>query len=155
MTSSSVLNQAGEQVVRQPLGPRQASGSRGRSLPDVAERAVDVCVIGGGPAGLAAATTCARAGAKTMLVDDQLAPRGSLRADPASVATTAEARTRDALDANVEVFGALDRDRLLPEDDGGVLAVASPAQLVRVHARAWIWPRWHAVNSVPDNDRPA
>src|SRR5260221_1979389 len=36
-----------------------------------------------------------------------------------------------------------------PEDDGGVLAVAAPDQLVRVHARAWIWATGGDVVNLP------
>ena len=43
-----------------------------------------------------------------------------------------------------------------PEDDSGVLAIAAPDQLVRVHARAWIWATGgYPVNlPIPENDRP-
>jgi sarcosine oxidase subunit alpha len=156
MTSSSMLNKLANKVVRQLSGLGKLPDRAAGALPDVAERTVDVCVIGGGPAGLAAAATCARAGVTTMLVDDQLRPGGSLRADPGSGRDQAEARTHDALSAGVELFARSTAIGYFPEDDGGVLAVASPAQLVRVHARAWIWATGgYAVNlPFPDNDRP-
>lgn len=41
--------------------------------------AVDVAVVGGGPAGMGAAVSAARAGASTVLFDEQTAPGGQLR----------------------------------------------------------------------------
>jgi len=38
----------------------------------------DVAVIGAGPAGMAAAATCARAGVDTVLIDEQAAPGGQI-----------------------------------------------------------------------------
>ena len=98
-------------------------------------------MIGGGPAGLAAATACATRRALDVLVDDQLRPGGSLRADPRDAAArVADARAgAQALGAGVEVLARATAIGFFPEDDGGVLAVAAPERLYRVHARAWIW----------------
>jgi len=61
-------------------------------------------VIGGGPAGLAAATTCAKLGLRVLLADDQLRPGGSLRTDPRTGRAEAEARLTAATAAGVEVL---------------------------------------------------
>ena len=155
MTGSSVLNKLANKVVRQLSGlgklPTHASPS-----PEVADRNVDACVIGAGPAGLAAATELAHAGKRVVLVDDQLHPGGSLRADPRSGRALAQKRVDAALAAGVELFARSTAIGFFPEDDGGVLAVASPAQLIRVHARAWVWATGGYVVNLPfaDNDRP-
>jgi sarcosine oxidase subunit alpha len=156
MTGSSVLNRLANKVVRQLSGLGKLPEHSARELPDVAERRVDVCVIGGGPAGLAAAIECARRGRSTLLVDDQLRPGGSLRADPRGGRELAEARWHAACDAGAEVLARATAIGFFPEDDGGVLAVAAPDRLYRVHARAWIWATGGYVVNLPfaDNDRP-
>ena len=156
MTGSSVLNKLANKVVRQLSGLGKLPAREAGELPAVAEREVDVCVIGGGPAGLAAATTCARAGLRVVLADDQLQPGGSMRADPRGGRERANTGVAEALAAGIELFARSTAIGYFPEDDGGVLAVATPAQLVRVHARAWIWATGgYAVNlPFPDNDRP-
>jgi sarcosine oxidase subunit alpha len=82
MTGSSVLNKLANKVVRQLSGLGKLPAAAPAELPEVGRADVDVCVIGGGPAGLAAAIATAAAGKRTLLVDDQLRPGGSLRADP-------------------------------------------------------------------------
>lgn len=157
MTGSSVLNKLANKVVRQLSGLGKLPATPATELPAVAERAVDACVIGGGPAGLAAAIACARAGRTTLLVDDQLHPGGSLRADPRGGRAAAEARVHGALAAGVELLARSTAIGFYPEDgDGGVLAVAAPEQLYRVRARAWIWASGGYPANLPfaDNDRP-
>src|SRR5215467_5819575 len=53
---------------------RQARGGAVSELRDT----YDVAVVGAGPAGLAAATVCARAGLSTVLFDEQPAPGGQI-----------------------------------------------------------------------------
>jgi len=156
MTSSSVLNKLANKVVRQLSGLGKLPDKPATELPEVAERNVDVCVIGGGPAGLAAATTCAKAGKRTLLVDDQLRPGGSLRADPRTGRDQAEATCAAAVNAGVEVLARSTAIGFFPEDDRGVLAIASPERLYRVHARAWIWATGGYAVNLPfqENDRP-
>ena len=48
------------------------------SFPETLRPAYDVIVIGAGPAGLAAATTSAEAGLKTLLVDENPSPGGQI-----------------------------------------------------------------------------
>ncbi|MDB4971615.1 MAG: FAD-dependent pyridine nucleotide-disulfide oxidoreductase, partial [Myxococcales bacterium] len=68
MTGSSMLNRLANKVVRQLSGLGKLPAHAATELPAVAERAIDVCVIGGGPAGLAAATTAAVRGLRVLLV---------------------------------------------------------------------------------------
>jgi len=155
MTGSSVLNRLANKVVRQLSGLGKLPDRPAAELPAVGVRSVDVCVIGGGPAGLAAATATARAGRSTILVDDQLRPGGSLRTDPRTGRRAAEGRWADAVTAGVEVLARSTAIGYFPEDDG-VLAVSSPDRLYRIHAASWIWATGgYPVNlPFPDNDRP-
>jgi sarcosine oxidase subunit alpha len=156
MTGSSVLNKLANKVVRQLSGLGKLPEHAATELPEVAERNVDVCVIGGGPAGLAAATACAQRGRTTLLVDDQLRPGGSLRADPRSGRDRAEASWASTQQAGVEVLARSTAIGFFPEDDGGVLAISAPDRLYRVHARAWIWATGGYAVNLPfqENDRP-
>jgi len=156
MTSSSVLNKLANKVVRQLSGLGKLPSAPATVLPEVAEQSVDVCVIGGGAAGLAAATAVAQRGRSVLLVDDQLRPGGSLRADPRSGRAHAEKTWSDAVHAGVDVLARSTAIGFFPEDDGGVLAVAAPDRLHRVHARAWIWATGGYAVNLPfqENDRP-
>jgi sarcosine oxidase subunit alpha len=156
MTSSSMLNRLANKVVRQLSGLGKLPATPATELPAVEDRTIDVCVLGGGPAGLAAATTCAQRGLRVLLVDDQLRPGGSLRADPRTGRAEAESRLAAATAASVEVLARSTAIGFFPEDDGGVLAVAAPDRLYRVHARAWIWATGGYPVNLPfsENDRP-
>lgn len=156
MTGSSVLNRLANKVVRQLSGLGRLPAAPATELAEVGERDVDVCVIGGGAAGLAAATACAQRGRTVVLVDDQLRPGGSMRADPRIGRTRAEQTAADASASGVEILARSTAIGYFPEDDGGVLAVAAPERLYRVHARAWIWATGGYAVNLPfqENDRP-
>jgi sarcosine oxidase subunit alpha len=156
MTGNSMLNMLANKVVRQLSGLGKLPDKPPAELPEVGRVDVDVCVIGGGPAGLAAATTTARAGKSTVLVDDQLRPGGSLRTDPRAGRRDAEARWEQAAHAGVSILARSTAIGFFPEDDGGVLAVSAPDRLYRVYAKRWIWATGgYPVNlPFPDNDRP-
>jgi hypothetical protein len=91
-----------------------------------------------------------------VLVDDQLATGGSLRADPRYGRERAETLVSSAVQSGVELLARATAIGFFPEDDGGVLAVAGPTQLSRIHARAWIWATGGYVVNLPfaENDRP-
>lgn len=156
MTGSSVLNKLANKVVRQLSGLGKLPDAAATELPEVHRFDVDVCVIGGGPAGLAAATTTARGGRSTVLVDDQLRPGGSLRTDPRLGRQIAETRWGEAVQAGVTVLARSTAIGFFPEDDGGVLAVSAPERMYRIYARQWIWATGGYVVNLPfpDNDRP-
>ncbi|HSK02904.1 MAG TPA: FAD-dependent oxidoreductase [Kofleriaceae bacterium] len=156
MTGSSVLNRLANKVVRQLSGLGKLPAAAPGELPEVQRYDVDACVIGGGPAGLAAARELARAGRAVVLVDDQLRPGGSLRADPRTGRAAAEAAWRAVEGAGATVLARSTAIGYFPEDDGGVLAVAAPDRMYRIYARAWVWATGgYAVNlPFPDNDRP-
>lgn len=156
MTGSSVLNRLANKVVRQLSGLGKLPDHVAGELPGVHRYDVDVCVIGGGAAGLAAATACASAHRSTVLVDDQMRPGGSLRADPRTGRRIADAAVDATAAAGVAILARSTAIGYFPEDDGGVLAVASPDRLYRIYAKRWIWATGgYAVNlPFPDNDRP-
>lgn len=156
MTGSSVLNRLANKVVRQLSGLGKLPAAAPSELPEVQRFDVDVCVIGGGPAGLAAAREIARAGRSAVLVDDQMRPGGSMRADPRTGRAAAEAAWRAVLEAGVAVLPRSTAIGYYPEDDGGVLAVAAPDRLYRIYARAWLWATGGYAVNLPfsDNDRP-
>jgi sarcosine oxidase, subunit alpha len=156
MTSSSMLNKLANKVVRQLSGLGRLPDQPATELPEVLSQKVDVCVIGGGAAGLAAATTCASRGRTVLLVDDQLRPGGSLRADPRLGREHADSAWQRAAAAGVTILARSTAIGFFPEDDGGVLAVAAPDHLHRVHARSWIWATGGYPVNLPfqENDRP-
>ena len=66
---------------------------------------VDVCVAGGGPAGIAAAVAAARSGASVLLVDEEYELGGHLRfADEAGLATLVALRAQVAEHSSIEVM---------------------------------------------------
>jgi sarcosine oxidase subunit alpha len=155
MTGSSVLNRLANKVVRQLSGLGKLPAAPAAELPEVGRYDVDAAVIGGGPAGLAAARAIAEAGRSVVIIDDQLRPGGSLRADPRSGRAVAEAAWQGAVQAGAAVLARSTAIGYFPED-GGVLAVAAPERLYRVHARAWVWATGGYAVNLPfeDNDRP-
>lgn len=157
MTGSSILNKVANKVVRQLSGLGTLPSHATTELPPVREVEVDVCVIGAGPAGLAAATEAAYTGVRVLVVDEQLRPGGSLLADPRHGVADAERRAGVARAAGVTIWSSSTAISFYPEDaPGGVLAVATPTSLARVTARRWIWASGgYPVNLLfGDNDRP-
>ncbi len=156
MTGSSVLNKLANKVVRQLSGLGKLPDHPSGEPPEVKRFDIDVCVIGGGPAGLEAATQAARAGKRVVLVDDQLRLGGSMRTDPRTGRTAAEVTINAAQHAGVRLLARSTAIGFFPEDDGGVLAVQSPERLYRVYAKTWIWATGGYVVNLPfvDNDRP-
>jgi len=156
MTGSSILNHLANKVVRQLSGLGKLPSQAPDQQPAVQPLDVDVAVIGGGPAGLAASTAAASAGAATVLIDDQMHLGGSLLADPRFGVAEADRRATAARVAGVRALSGATAIAFYPEDSGGVLAVAAPDGLVRVRARRWVWATGgYPVNLLfHDNDRP-
>jgi len=157
MTGSSILNKVANKVVRQLSGLGTLPSRAVTELPPVRQIEVDVCVIGAGPAGLAAATTAAFGGVSVLAIDEQLRPGGSMLSDPRYGIHEAEQRAATARAAGVALWAGSTAIAFYPEDaPGGVLAVATPDGLARVTSRRWVWATGgYPVNLLfGDNDRP-
>jgi sarcosine oxidase, subunit alpha len=156
MTGSKIMNTVMQKVVRQLSGLGTLPDRAATEFPEVAERTVDVLVVGAGPAGLAAARAAAAAGATTLCVDEGDVPGGSLLAQPGQGPSTAAARTAETGAAGAEILSSATALSWFPEDDGGLLAVATPDRLHRLRARRYVYATGgYEVNALfADNDRP-
>jgi sarcosine oxidase subunit alpha len=152
MTAAAPLNRIANKVVRQ-LSGLGALPAAAPPSPAVGQLTPDVCVVGGGPAGLAAAIASARAGADVVLIDDQLELGGSLRAVAGGAARIARL-VEDARAAGVVVVPRATAIGYFPEER--VLTVASADAAWQVAAPSWIWASGGYPSNVPivDNDRP-
>ncbi len=126
------------------------------------DETLDVCVIGGGPAGLAAARAIGEAapGARVALYDEQAAPGGSLLAEAGGTARAA-ALAAAARGAGVELLSRATAIGYYPEDEAsdsgrGLLAVVAGDRLLRVRARRTLYATGGYDQNLPfaDNDRP-
>jgi C-terminal processing protease CtpA/Prc/NADPH-dependent 2,4-dienoyl-CoA reductase/sulfur reductase-like enzyme len=122
----------------------------------------DVCIVGGGPAGLAAARAIAEAapGAAVTLYDEQAAPGGSLHAE-AGGAARAGALHDGAQAAGARLLSRATAIAFYPEDEApgggrGLLAVVAGDRLLRVRARRYLYATGGYDQNLPfaDNDRP-
>src|SRR3954469_3238400 len=115
-TSPRALNEVMQKVVRQLGGLGRLPDERKQSLPAPTVVQVGAVVIGGGPAGLAAATALARAGRKTLLVDEQDRPGGSYLSHPAFGPAAADRCIDEARRAGVELLSGAGAISWYPED---------------------------------------
>lgn len=111
------------------LGKLDPNGARSERVEVVHEHA-DVLVIGGGRAGLEAATTAASAGNRVILVDEGPDVGGALLSDRAGYGHAAELR-RQAIDAGVELLAPAIAIGLFEQ---GFVPVAHGDTLVKVRA---------------------
>jgi sarcosine oxidase subunit alpha len=158
MAGSKLLHGAMQKVVRKLSGLGKLpdpGGTPAPMIPAGAAEVVDVVVIGAGPAGLAAAVATAQAGLTTLVVDEQLEPGGSWLSWPGGAAA-ATAQIDALMAAGGTIWSQSSALSWFPEDDGGVLAVATPDRLVRITAQRYIYATGaYDVNlAFEDNDRP-
>jgi sarcosine oxidase subunit alpha len=122
------------------------------------DRPVDLCIVGGGPAGLAAARAAAEAapGRRVVLFDDQAELGGSLLSEPGGLASATELAAA-ARRAGAELIAGAAAIGFYPEDgESGVLAVVAGDRFLRVSARRFLYATGAYDQNLPfpDNDRP-
>lgn len=109
---------------------------------------VDAAVIGGGPAGVAAASALSARGLRVALIDDGLAPAGSLAGAPRRAA---ELLARHPLDGvrvlSQHVAAGVYLGEILVAGDAGALVITAPAKVFATGAH-------DGVVAVPNNDLP-
>ena len=166
MTSPRALNAVMQKVVRQlgGLGRMPDAPLDGTpELPRATVRHVDALVIGAGPAGLAAATTLARANKRTLVLDEQDRPGGSYLAHPAFGLPAADRAVNEARGAGVEILSSASAISWYPEDEPrpgappGLLAVdLGGASLLKLTADRYVYATGaYDQNALfRDNDRP-
>jgi sarcosine oxidase subunit alpha len=161
MTGSRVGNAVFLKLVRE-MGGSGTLPAAPATFPPARDEVLDVCVVGAGPAGLAAARAIAEAapGARVGLCDEQPAPGGSLLALPGGAAR-ASALAAAATRAGARVTANATALAYYPDDAGpsgvpGVLALATAGGLVRVSARRFLYATGGYDQNLPfvDNDRP-
>jgi sarcosine oxidase subunit alpha len=152
------VNELMQKVVRQlgGLGRLPDPEAVPRELPRGRRLRVDVAVVGGGPAGLAAAIACARAGRRVALFDEGDRAGGSLLTHPAHGFAAADALVDEARAAGVAIHAGAPAFAWYPEDEGGLLAVVDRGTLLRVTAERFVYATGGCdVNALfADNDRP-
>lgn len=157
LTRSRVANRMFIKLVRQMGGSGTLPDAAPSEIPEIADHAVDVAVVGAGPAGLAAARAAAEAaaGSRVALYDEQDLAGGSLLAQPGGVASGA-ALAAAARAAGAEINLGAAALAFYPEDGAGTLAVLAPDGLRRVTARRFVYATGGYDQNLPfvDNDRP-
>jgi sarcosine oxidase subunit alpha len=166
MTSPRALNAVMQKVVRQlsGLGRLPDTPPDGlHSLPRPTARHVDAAILGGGPAGLAAATAIAESGRRTLVIDEQDRPGGSYLAHPAYGLAAADRAVARARAAGVEIVSSASVIAWYAEDtapgrsEPGLLAVdVAGAGLLELTAERYVYATGaYDQNALfRDNDRP-
>jgi sarcosine oxidase subunit alpha len=130
-TSPRALNTVMQKVVRQLAGLGRLPDSSGAPhLPKSETRHVEVAIIGGGPAGLAAARVLAASGRRTLLVDDQDRPGGSYLSHPAFGLAAADRAAAEARQLGAELISNAAVLAWYPEDPP---RAGAPPGLLAVH----------------------
>ncbi|HVZ74218.1 MAG TPA: 2Fe-2S iron-sulfur cluster-binding protein [Polyangia bacterium] len=155
MTGTRVGNALFLKLVREMGGSGTLPEAAPASFPEAVDEALDVCIVGGGPAGLAAARAVieARPDARVALFDEQPTPGGSLLSLPGGT-TRAAALASEASKAGARLVSGATALAFYPEEN--VLAVATEDGLRRVTARRWLYATGAYDQNLPfaDNDRP-
>ncbi len=164
MTGTGVGNRLFLKLVRQMGGTGTLPDAAPDALPEITEKSVDLCIVGGGPAGLAAARAActAQPRSRVLLVDEQTAPGGSLLAEPTGT-RRGIALAAAATHAGAELWQGSTAIAYYPEDSvtadqhaRGILAVVTPTGLVKISALRVLYATGAYDQNLPfpDNDRP-
>ena len=162
MTGSRIGNELFVKLVRQMGGSGVIPAEPAPPQPAPRDVTVEICIVGGGPAGLSAAAAIARArgGSQVLLVDDQPELGGSLLAEPhgsvrAAELVAAARATGVRLETGAVAIGVY-RDEHGANANDHVLAVVTTAGLIRVRARRFVYATgaYDQNLPMPDNDRP-
>ena len=155
MTGSRIGNELFLKLVREMGGSGLLPDRPAATVPPVRDLAVDLCIVGAGPAGLSAAAAAAGPGRRVLLVDEQDRPGGSLLAEPGGVAR-GQALADAARAAGAELWTGATAIAFYPEDPPGVLAVVRPEGLVRITAARYLYATGAYDQNLPfpDCDRP-
>ena len=170
-TAAAALWNAGESRFREsasgaPRGPLCAMGScfecratidgveQKRSclepappLPEPADTRFDIAVVGGGPAGIAAAVGASRAGKRVVLLDSAARPGGQIWRRGIGLAPPAAAKWLDALDRSgamvfrgAEVVGIWPGFRIAVQGPAGAAVLEAPRVVLATGARERFLP---------------
>ena len=166
LTTNRLANELFVKVVRQMGGSGTLPDEAPVELPAIRDETVDLCIVGAGPAGLAAARAAAerRPGVNLLVIDDQDRPGGSLLAEPLGCRVASERALR-AHELGVRFWASATALGYFPDDrparpaiDGpsGVLAVSRSEGLARVSARRFLYATgaYDQNLPLPDADRP-
>jgi sarcosine oxidase subunit alpha len=161
MTSSRTGNALFLKLVREMGGAGTLPDTPASTKLAPRDETLDACVIGGGPAGLAAARAIAEAapGARVALYDEQATPGGSLLAEAAGTGRATELAAA-ARGGGARLTPCATAIGYYPEDEGpdgrGLLAVVAGGRLLRVQARRYLYATGGYDQNLPfaDNDRP-
>jgi hypothetical protein len=131
LTKSRWANKLLVSGVRQLGGSGMLPDAPPADVPLARSELVDVCVVGAGPAGLAAAATLARLAprARLLLVDEQDQPGGSLWAEPDGAARAADA-TRAVRSGEARLLSSATAIGFYPEDIDGAARLESDADWI-------------------------
>jgi sarcosine oxidase subunit alpha len=156
MTGSKLLNEVSKKVVRKLSGLGELPAKSDGNMPAVESLEVDVCVVGGGQSGMAAAQKSAEIGQKTILLESFAVCGGSRLADPDSGPRWGETRAQELGWAGVDMRVNARAIGYYPEDSDGVLVVMTPTHLLRVFAKRYVYATGgYAQNrAFGDNDLP-